>query len=286
MSPDGVAVAERALALLCVYQAAGAAFFLAWFEPWIGRSRVTVRRLALVAALCAMVLVLIQPLLAAARMAGDFGGVTNRALLLLAWRSRNGLSVAAQCVGLAVLVGGLHWAGMARRTLLLLGGAIAAGALVLTGHTSVHAQRELLAPLLLLHLLVVAFWFGALIPLCSTLAQETTVTAAAVLQRFSRLAGWLVPGIALAGLAMSWLLIDDWTVLRRPYGLLLLGKLCVFAVLMVLATANRWRFVPALLASPEAMRGALRRSMVAEFTALIAVLGATAALTLLFSPDD
>jgi copper resistance protein D len=163
---------------------------------------------------------------------------------------------------------------------------LAVGALVLTGHTSTHPQRALLAPLLLLHLLAAAFWFGALAPLCLSLKHERLAEAQAVLRRFSRLASWLVPGIALAGISMAWLLIDSTAVLRRAYGLLLLGKLAMFSLLMVLAALNRWRFMPALAAAPQPMRRALQRSMVAEYLGVIVVLSMTATLTSLFSPED
>jgi putative copper export protein len=168
----------------------------------------------------------------------------------------------------------------------VLGAVLAACALVLTGHTSVNPRRALLAPLLCVHLLVVAFWFGALAPLWLALAHEAPADAARVLRRFSALATWLVPCIALAGLAMALVLIGELAVLRRPYGLLLLAKLGLFGVLMVLAAINRWRFRPALEAAVPPARRALQRVIVAEYLLITAVLAVTAALTTLYSPDD
>jgi copper resistance protein D len=286
VSPDAIAVAARALAFFCLFQAAGAAFFLVLFEPVLPRVRAQVARLAAIAALGGLVLVLLQPPLEASRMAGEFAGLFHGALLRLAWHSRNGEAHAVQLTGLVLILIGLRVAGTARAIMLGLGGVLAAGALVLTGHTSTHPQRALLAPLLLLHLLAAAFWFGALAPLWLSLKHERLAEALVVLQRFSRLAGWLVPGIALAGITMAWLLIDSMAVLRRAYGLLLLGKLAVFSLLMVLAALNRWRFTPALAVAPQSMRRALQRSMVAEYLGVLVVLSMTATLTSLFSPED
>jgi copper resistance protein D len=282
VNPDGVAVAVRALALLCLYQAAGAAFFLALFEPELARVRRRVRRLATAAAVCGVALVLLLTPLTSARMAGDFTGMINRTLLRMAWHSKNGDAQALQLAGLSLIIIGMQ----SYRWIAALGGVLAAGALVLTGHTSVDPQRALLAPLLSVHLLVVAFWFGALAPLWLTLKYETLIDAGSVLRRFSRIATWLVPCIALAGVSMAYILIDDVAVLRRPYGLLLLAKLSLFVLLMGLAALNRWRFTPALEAAPQSARRALQRSIVAEYLAITVVLAMTATLTTLFSAED
>ena len=285
MGPDAAVVVERALILLCVYQAVGAALFIGLYRTQVASICERVRRLGGTAALCGLTLVLLQPPLTAARMAGDFSGMSDASLLRLAMHSTQGSSCALLLIGLALLVIGL----LLRRALAAawIGAAIAVCAPTVTGHTSVHAQRALLAPLLVVHLLVGAFWLGALWPLGLTVRYERADVAAHVLQRFSKLATWLVPCIALAGLGMAYMLIDDVSVLRRPYGLLLLGKLIVFAGLLGLAALNRWRFAPALAAGAAARaRSSLQRSIVAEYLLIAAVLAMTATLTTLFSPED
>ena len=285
MNPDWAAVAVRALALTCLYQAAGAAFFIALFGRELPGVRARIARLAVLAAMSGIALILLQAPLAAARMAGDYSGLIDSSLLQLAWHASHGMANAVQLAGLALIAVSLH--GQRKSVAAaVLGAALAACALVLTGHTSVNPQRALLAPLLSVHLLVVAFWFGALAPLWLTIQHEAPADAARVLRRFSALATWLVPCIALAGVAMAFLLIGQLAVLRRPYGLLLLAKLCLFALLMVLAAVNRWHFTPALEAAVPPARRALQRIIVAEYLLIITVLAATAALTTLYSPDD
>jgi putative copper export protein len=163
VNPDWVAVAVRALGLTCLYQAAGAAFFIALFARELPDLRARIGRLAVLTAVPGMALILMQAPLAAARMAGDYSGLTNGGLLQLAWHSSHGLTNAVQVTGLALIVMGLQ----ARRKSVaaaVLGAVPAACALVLTEHTGVNPRRALLAPLLCVHLLVVAFWFGALAP--------------------------------------------------------------------------------------------------------------------------
>jgi putative copper export protein len=286
VNPDWAAVAARALGFVCLYQAAGAAFFVALFGRELSCVRARVCHLGALAACCGVPLVLVQSPLAAARMAGEYSGLFSGTLLRLAWHSSNAAAHAVQLSGLALIVIGLRSRHKIAMHVAVLGAVLAAGALVLTGHTSVNPQRALLALLLSVHLLVVAFWFGALAPLWLALEHETLADAVKVLHRFSTLATWLVPGIALAGLAMAYILIDDTAVLRRPYGVLLLVKLCLFVVLMGLAAFNRWRLTPALGAATPPARRALQRSIVAEYLLIAAVLAVTATLTTLFSPED
>jgi copper resistance protein D len=285
VNPDWAAVAVRALGLTCLYQAAGAAFFIALLGSELPGLRERICRLAVLAAVPGVALILMQAPLAAARMAGDYSGLGDSSLLHLAWHASSGIANAVQVAGLALIAVSLR-APRKSVAAAVLGAALAACALVLTGHTSVNSQRALLAPLLAVHLLAVAFWFGALAPLWLAIAHEAPADAARLLRRFSALASWLVPCIALAGIAMAWLLIDHLAVLRRPYGLLLLAKLCLFAALMVLAAMNRWHFTPALEAAVPPARRALQRSIVAEYLLITTVLAATAALTTLYSPHD
>ena len=110
---DWAAVTARALSLACLYQAAGAALFVALFG---GRTRSErACRLGRVAALCALLLVPVQIPLMAARMAGEFSGSISLALLQLAWHSRLGWTIAVQMAGLALLLWGLRPQSLAGR---------------------------------------------------------------------------------------------------------------------------------------------------------------------------
>jgi copper resistance protein D len=87
-----------------------------------------------------------------------------------------------------------------------------------------------------------------------------------------------------AGLAMALLLLPAVSSLAEPYGLLLLAKIAVFALLMALAALNKWRLGPAVAAGSVRGRAAFRLSLAAEWWLIAAVLGITDVMTGFFSP--
>jgi putative copper resistance protein D len=156
---------------------------------------------------------------------------------------------------------------------------------MLTGHTSTHAYRWLLAPLLLIHLLIVAFWLGALWPLYLVSLRESRERAGRVIDAFSATAIWLVPLILLAGIAMAAILLPDLAALTHPYGELVVTKVVLFAALMGFAALNKWRFGPAIAAGEPRASTGFRRSVLAEYILACGVLAVTAVMTSLFSPE-
>jgi putative copper export protein len=221
----------------------------------------------------------------AARMAGEMSGLWDPALQLMAWNSSARAALIGRLLGLALIAIGLLGTSV-RGTLVALGGAVlATGAFTLTGHTSVSVHRGVMTALLMLHLLVLAFWFGALWPLCIATLRETPAGAADIIERFTAVATWLVPVILLAGLVMAVLLLPSLSALREPYGELLIAKVFGFALLMGLAAANKWRLAPALVSGTAQSGRWFRRSVAAEFVLIAAVLTVTAVMTSFFSPE-
>jgi copper resistance protein D len=283
MTPDLLSVIIRGLGFVALFQAAGAGFFLATFGESLGRAWTPIRRVALNSAALGAILILGHLALDAARLSGDFEGLADEDLQRLAWTSRSGISQMVQALGLVAVLAGLWTPGRSHARWASAGGVIAVGGFLITGHTSTHALRAVLGPLLALHLLVVAFWFGALVPLALVIRLESRATAAGLLKRFSVIAGWLVPLILVAGLAMAWLLTGSLNVLGKPYGELLIAKLTGFGLLMGLAAYNRWRLTPAFEQARSEV--SLRRSLGVEYVLIVAVLSVTAVLTAFYSPE-
>jgi putative copper export protein len=165
------------------------------------------------------------------------------------------------------------------------GAVIVAAAFTFVGHTTTHPMRWLLIVLLLAHLLVVAFWFGALLPLYQISTRESPAVAGRVVADFSARAVWLVPGIFVAGLILAVMLLPDLAALFTTYGALLIAKVIGFAVLMLLAMLNKWRYGPALERGDAAAGRAFRRSLIAEYVLIAATLCVTAVLTTFYSPE-
>lgn len=284
MSPDLLSVAVRSIGFALLFQAAGTALFDAMFQARLTASVGLLRRIAFASASVGIVFIGAHLWLDAARMSGEFGGLFDPAMLRLAVASSSAAAQTAQMAGLFLIAIG---AASTRRDIVfnVLGALIAVSGFTLTGHTSVHPWRAILAPLLVLHLLIVAFWFGSLLPLWIVSKRETLAVTAFVLNEFSRLATWLVPLIALAGLIMVGIIAHGVPPLAEPYGALILTKLVAFAALMGLAALNKWRLVPAIEAASAQSLPALRRSMLAEFCLIVGVLAVTATMTAFFSPE-
>jgi putative copper export protein len=283
MTPDIVSVTLRALGFIALFQAAGAVLFLTLFGGQLTRSASAIRRLTLLAASGGVLLVLAHLSLDAARMADEFAGLWDGDLQRRAWISTNGAAHVVQVVGMLGILVGLRRA--SNLILATMGAVLTVLALLLTGHTSINTMRWLLAPLLAVHLLIIAFWFGALVPLYLVSQREPIATAGRVIALFSAVAGWLVPCIALAGFGIALVLLPDLSALRRPYGLSLLGKAIGFSALMVLAAFNKWRLTPALSLGTAGALPTLRRSIAIEWVLIASILTMTAALTSLFSPE-
>lgn len=284
MTVDVASALVRALSFVALFQAAGAAIFIALFSVQLETSTAAIRRLGSVSALAGIALVFAHYSLEAARMAGAYSGMFDASLQRIVFDSPMSTAFGLRMAGLALIAVAIGRAGEAWAAVGVFGALLAIAAFLLVGHTASDADRTWLAVLLSLHLFVVAFWFGALAPLYIASRAETAVKAAVIVDRFSRIAAWWVPAIFVAGVLMTILLVDRWAVFVEPYGAILIGKAVAFAALMVLAGLNKWRFGPALATSSQVV-SAFQRALAAEYLLICAVLVATAVMTTFFSPE-
>lgn len=158
-------------------------------------------------------------------------------------------------------------------------GVLATGSFAWMGHGAgtegagklVHLASDII------HGWAAAIWVGALVAFFLLLrATHTSATAAALhraLHGFSGIGALLVAVLMASGLVNSWFLVGldgfegMWT---TGYGRLFSVKLTVFAVMLMLAAANRFRLTPRLARSiaegvpPEGALEALRRSIALE----------------------
>ena len=165
MSLDILSVILRALAFVTLFQAAGVILFLLLQESEPPAAGPRLRRAGILAALLAAILLIAQYLLQAARMSGELAGVLDPALQVMLLHSAASVALSWQLLGLLLIGLGLHRRGTAGRTVGVIGVAMLLAAFTLVGHTSTSSRRWLLIPLLLAHLSVLTFWFGALLPL-------------------------------------------------------------------------------------------------------------------------
>jgi putative copper export protein len=207
-------------------------------------------------------------------------GATVASLRFGAAAASTGLSAAPARSGTAA--GPLQ---LGAASLLLIGAVLTVAAFALTGHTSVSPHRAAAATLLSLHLLIVAFWFGALWPLHIVSAREPQAVAAQAVAAFSTVAGWVVPLVLAAGIGLAIILVPDWSVFSQPYGRLLLAKLGLFSVLLGLASLNKWRFGVRMSQGDRQAGRQFRRTVMVEYFLICSVLAVTAVMTMFYSPE-
>jgi copper resistance protein D len=289
---DLLSITVRALSFVLVFQAVGTALFLAGFGRLATWAHSGICRLGWAAAVAGAVAVASHQALEAGRMAGELAGVLDPSLQGMAMNSPAGAAFVLRIVGLVLVGVGLArgaaagvekgWFGIG---LAVAGAVLALVSFAVVGHTASSAYRWLLAPLLLIHLLISAFWFGSLWPLYWVSRHEPPVAAGRIIDAFSAAAVWLVPLILVVGLGMALLLLPDATALGRPYGELLLTKIALFALLLVLAAVNKWRLGPAIARGDPRAPSGFRKSVLAEYCLICCVLAVTATMTSLFSPE-
>jgi putative copper resistance protein D len=159
-------------------------------------------------------------------------------------------------------------------------GAVAAASLAWMGHAAAsESTAHLVADAI--HALAAAAWIGALVALVALAGERSSASRAALhraLLRFSAVGPALVAAIVLSGRANAWVLVgpDNFAALpATPYGRALLVKLALFAAMLALAGANRFRLT-ARAAQPGASLAPLRRSLALETSAGLAVMATVA----------
>ncbi|MBV9741144.1 MAG: copper homeostasis membrane protein CopD [Hyphomicrobiales bacterium] len=158
------------------------------------------------------------------------------------------------------------------------------------GHAAMRTGIELASELLayMVHVLAAGAWIGGLLPLASFLAGRgsrpkdiTESECREVLRRFSSIGVAVVSLILLSGIANSVFRLKYASDLfTTPYGLVIVAKASLFALMLIAAAVNRWRLVPRLVDSDkeEATLHALRRNILIEQGLGILVLGLAALL--------
>jgi putative copper export protein len=285
LAADSVVLALRAASFVAIFQAVGNALFLDLFGARLSAPvEQRVRTLARIAAVAALCLAVLHYVLMPAWLAGNLGSTFDPSLSELVRESDAGTAHIVRIVGLAVLFLSLD-----RRTRLNTIAVRAALALALLsfalmGHTVIHPLRWLLAPLLLVHAGVAAFWFGALWPLREVVAREPAEWAGVAVAAYSRLAIRLVPLVLVCGALIAFVFIRSVAELATAYGAFVLGKAAAFGVLMYLTALNTSRYASAISAREARAARSFRRTAVAEWALLAAVLVATALMTALSAP--
>lgn len=236
-----------------------------------------------------------------AMMAGvTVSGLDRETLTFVLQETGHGAAFVVQMLALLAAVGiALFGQGARNGWLVTAAAGVALGSLAWTGHAG--ATEGMLGALHRLsdvvHLLAAGAWVGALAMLLTALAR--TGTQQAVEQARDALTTFAVAGSVIVGLIVVTGIVNSVIIVGLAglpllpytlYGQLLFAKLGLFALMLALASLNRWRLTPRLdpgRASGEVPRAttAIRTSLALETGAAITILGLVAWLGTLAPPS-
>ena len=136
MHPDTISVILRSASFIALFQAAGMAIFLAMFGRPLGASLASMRRINRLSATAAVVLLVGQYALEAARMADDMSGMVDPSLQMMAMHSASSVVLAMRLLGLVVIAMAVGRRGEVGLAFSVIGAGVVAASFMLTGHTA------------------------------------------------------------------------------------------------------------------------------------------------------
>jgi putative copper resistance protein D len=275
------AIVVKAIGYAAALLAMGGPLFVMAFRQAPATVLQMARQIAVAAAMIGIAVLAVRFGIRAARISGmGFAGAVDPMMLGFVWDSPLGTAAIWRAAGYLCVLGLM----MPKRggfAVSLIGAGLLAVSYTRVGHALSDPQM-LLSALLVVHLLAVALWVAALLPL----RRAASVPAgAALLHDFGVLASVTVPILIIAGLGFAWIMAGSlWALIGTAYGLMLLAKVALVSILLMLAALNKWRLVPALAQGlPEADK-ALRRAITLEVAIVGLILLATATLTSVTTP--
>jgi copper resistance protein D len=281
---DVGALAAKALVYAATLGACGAVFFIGYAKGALHEAqRARIRSLIAVQLIAAALFTLIRILLLTGSMGGGIAGMFDRQMAGMILEAGEGTAASLRLAGLALAACALSH-NLRLQVPALVGAALAASSFAWVGH--VHALHPLMPAMLLsgVHLIGVAFWVGALVPLlCCTRAEARQVGAMA--KRFGAVAVIAVVLLAMAGVGLLWMLsagqADFWS---SGYGNMIAVKLLLVALLLGAAALNKLSLTPRLMNGDALAIAALRRSIQLEILLAVLILLVTATFTSLLGP--
>ena len=207
----------------------------------------------------------------------ELGSLATARPMLAAVSTSYGLTVLAMVVAFVLTaLSQLGAPSRLRTALVLLAWGAAALAPMLSGHAGTAPPQWLSRTAVVLHMLGLVYWVGALVPLALLLSVPGD-TALVALRRFSRQIPYAVVAVLGGGVVLALLQMGPpgpaW---QSAYAGLLAAKLALVAVLLGLAAFNRLRLTWPVLAGEAVATRRLRRSIGIELVLVLAIFGLVA----------
>ena len=263
---------------------AGCVLFYSVFKEYLEDSGPSLINFMQKTCVLALVFGSVFPFVDAVKFAGSVEGIFDFEIQKMIFQSHLGVFKAMAFFGLLALTISSFKQTKGGNTLGIIGVTAIAFSFSYTGHTAENPYRFILAPLLGLHIAIIIFWYGSLLPLYLILKTENQDVSGKIVDQYSKVAFYLVPVIFVAGIVMGTVLMGGKNFFENEYGLLLLLKIGLFSVLMLFAALNKWKLGPALMANEINASKNLQRVIMIEFLIISAIVLLTAILTGYFSP--
>lgn len=154
---------------------------------------------------------------------------------------------------------------------------------LVTAHGSSDSGHDLALAAIVIHVPAAALWIGTALAVLRQ-ARRGAATVGLVMTRYARLARWCWAVLVASGLVLSVVLVPLDTLLTSEYGILLLAKVGMVALLGVAGEALRRRPPQRLDATPPGWPGLVRFGC-AEILPLLGALGMSVELTHLSVPN-
>ncbi len=262
----------------------GALFLLVFGDTLTDGEQARIRRAALIGLLIAAIVGMARISIISGMLGGDLASMASETLIGIVLHAGEGRALVLRLIGLTLAAIGLRFE-KARFIGTIAGVAFVCVSFAVVGHAEAAGPKPLPGGLLVLHLLGLTFWLGALYPLWRLAKAPDTARIAGIMTQFGDIALYVVGTLVIAGGGLLWILIGDPAeILQSDYGRLVTGKLGLVAVLLGLAALNRLRLAPRLRRGDQTAVVSLQRSIALEIAVAAAILLVTATFTTIVGP--
>jgi copper transport protein len=216
-----------------------------------------------------------------ARVGGGLDALSDNDVLTSELKGPIGQAVAVTVLGLIAFAIAVDR--LAPRWVTAALGLVALGGFALEGHTRAIHLRWAMISSDVVHLAAGAVWLGGIVAILIAFRQRVEpIRIATLVRRFSDAALVAVAVVTVTGTLMAWIVLPTVGELTSTgYGLALLVKVALVAVVLALGGFNRFLLVPLVSSAPDtvdAPRRRLSQVVVGELLLLLAVVGTTAVL--------
>jgi copper transport protein len=260
--------ATRLLIYAGLFVAVGGAFFLAWLRP----TRRSVMPLAGVGVVALAALVVSIALQGIDVLAASLWSWTRPAIWIAGARGSFGAQAGIAAVAVLLGLASLATRGTMAKIISLLAMLGTGVALAASGHAASAEPRDLTMLAVFMHGVSLAFWIGALWPLCLAL-RDNSERSTVLLLRFSRWIPLAIAALLASGTLLAVVQLQQpdalWT---TNYGRVFVVKLALVALLLALALWNRARLTPAIVKAEPGAHSRLRRAIVQELVLVALIL--------------